>query len=239
MRTNIAVSTALAGLAALVLAADGDKAIIQGDGAKDLPADSWQAVAEAPTNSTTSKFTGFDVSKAFPSSEQEGWELSIDVKENAKGSNGNVTATVMSINPPSDNTTIDDSWQFCVYAFNVKATSAYAYHSGQTNSCNNLVNSECVDDLKRNGASAAAEGCKGYSTTASCLRDLDEQSAMALSLSGKLLPVSPLLLLYWLPVKLWNHSTNNRFPALLHEQPRMLQTLSAKMQLSSVAWMVE
>lgn len=162
-----------------------DNVSVIGDRATDVSADAWKDIANFPTNTSTSKFTGFNISKAYPSSEQDGWQLTINVKEDVKGPNGNITATVMSITSPS-NRTIDSSWHFCTCAFNVKATSAAAYFSGQKDSCNNLVSSECIDDLKKNAArNSATSGCKAYSTTPGCLRNLDEQSAKALSLSCK------------------------------------------------------
>lgn len=187
MRANIVAAFTFVGVASLVCAAD--NVIIVGDGASDVSANTWKDVASSPTNSTTSKFTGFDVSMDYPGSEQDGWELSVDVKENAKGPNGNITATVLSISRPS-NGTFDKSWHFCVYAFTVKATSSYAYFAGQKDSCNNLVAAECIDDLKKNAVkNSATDSCNAYSTTPSCLRDLDEeQKAKVLSLSGKFHP---------------------------------------------------
>ena len=179
------MASALAALASLASAADNSSAIVVGAGASDISDSTWKSVVDAPTNATTSKFTGFDISKKFPSSEQSGWELGIDVKDGAKGSNGNVTATVMSVTAPNGNVSVDDSWHFCLYAFTVKATSATAYTTGQNNSCSNLVISECVDDLKSNAVkSFSSDGCKAYDTTASCLRDLESQTGKVVSISG-------------------------------------------------------
>lgn len=186
MRTNLVAACAVVGLAWLTSAAD--DAIVVGTNSGEVSANTWKDIASSPTNITTSSFTGFDISKAYPSSEQEGWELSIGVKENVKLSSENITATVMSISRPS-NGDVDSSWHFCVYTFNVRSISSYAYYAGQKDSCNNLVAPECIDDLKKIAVkNSATDSCNAYSSTASCLRDLDEQSAMTLSVSGKSYP---------------------------------------------------
>lgn len=182
MRFQIAVAFIIC-LARIASAAD--NAIVIGPKATEVTIDAWRDVVSSPTNGTTSKFKGFDTSKPYPGSEQEGWELSIGVKEYVNVSNSNGTATIMSINPPS-NGSFDNSWHFCLYTFNVNPRSAAQYYGGQKDSCSNLVAKECIDDIKKNAVkNSATDGCTAYQTTPSCLRDISEQSALVLSVPGE------------------------------------------------------
>ncbi|OAQ64131.1 hypothetical protein VFPPC_05462 [Pochonia chlamydosporia 170] len=97
-----------------------DNVSVIGDRATDVSADAWKDIANFPANTSTSKFTGLNISKAYPSSEQDGWQLTINVK-----------------------------------------------------------------DDKNAARNSATSGCKAYSTTPGCLRNLDEKSAKALSLSSR------------------------------------------------------
>ena len=183
------VTTALLGLAALASAADNNTAaILTGDGAKDVSAKTWDEVISLPTNSSTAKFTGFDLAKGYPSTEQADWQLKIAVKSELPE---DLTATVMSLSPPDGKTLdkVDDSWHLCVYAFNVKATSATRWGSGKKDSCNGLVAPECMKNLRSDAVGKYASGsCPDYSTVPACLRDLEEQTSLSLSLSGESIP---------------------------------------------------
>lgn len=188
-----AAAAALLGLAALASAADDSAtAIVTGANAKDVSAKTWAEVMDSPTNSSSAKFTGFDITKGYPGAEQPGWQLKIATKSDLPG---NLTATTMSIAPPEGKKLdkVDDSWHLCVYAFNVKATSATAWGSGKNESCTGLVAPECIKHLKKDALSNYATGsCPDYSTRPACLRDLEEQTSMSLSLSGEFPPSSTL-----------------------------------------------
>ncbi|POR39021.1 Uncharacterized protein TPAR_00788 [Tolypocladium paradoxum] len=187
MRT--AAAAALLGLAALASAADNNTtAILTGANAKDVSSKTWAEVLDSPTNSSSAKFTGFDVTKGYPGAEQPGWQLEIGVKSDMPG---NLTATVMSIAPPEGKKLdkVDDSWHLCVYAFNVNAASAASWGSGKNDSCSGLVAVECLKNLQKDALSNYATGsCPDYSTKPACLRDLVEQTSMSLSLSAKDIP---------------------------------------------------
>jgi hypothetical protein len=184
MRANIITAYTFAGL--LWLAGATDDTIVIGPGSDAVSADAWNDVLSSPTNSTISKFSGFDTSKSYPSSKQSGWELSIGVKSNVNGADGNITASVMSISRPGSNNTVDSSWHFCLYVFSVKPSSSSNYLPGQNNSCSNLVEPQCIEDLKKLAVSnSSQDGCGAYSTTPSCLKNFEQQSAKALSVSGK------------------------------------------------------
>ncbi|KAK4087698.1 hypothetical protein Purlil1_8029 [Purpureocillium lilacinum] len=186
MRADAATMAAVLGLATLVCAADDKTTIYAGPNAQDISSETWQQVLDSPTNSSTANMTGFDVTKAYPGSEQEGWRLKIGVRGGLDGDGK--TATVMSLAPPAGGelANVSDTWHLCVYAFDVKASSATRWGSGKTPSCSGLVADECVDQLSKDAvAGYAKDSCPEFSTKPACLRDLPEQTAMALSLSAK------------------------------------------------------
>ncbi|KAJ6445504.1 mitochondrial chaperone BCS1 [Purpureocillium lavendulum] len=186
MRANSAVVTALAALAAFASAADDKDVIYTGPKAQDISTETWQKVLDSPTNSSTAHFTGFDITKAYPSSEQEGWQLKIGVKGGLDGDG--TTGTVMSLSAPGGGklANVSDTWHLCVYAFNVKVSSATSWGSGKKPSCKGLVANECIDQISKDAAAVYSSGkCPVYDTKPACLRDLPEQTAMALSLPAR------------------------------------------------------
>ncbi len=192
MYTKAAVASALTLAAGLVRAED---AIFVGDKAADVSLDTWEDVAKQPNATSTAKFPGVDITKAYPGESKDGWELSVAVKNNitGPGDSGFFTGTTMSIAYPGDDASADDSWHFCLYTFIVHPSSATSdgFVAGSDPSCKDLVAYECIDDLKKNAIkNYAKDGCPAFKTTASCLRDLDEQSGSPLSVSGKTVPCS-------------------------------------------------
>lgn len=192
MYTRTAVASALTLAAGLVRAED---AIFVGDKAAEVSLDTWESVANQPNASSTAKFTGVDFTKAYPGEPKDGWELTISVKNNltGPGDEGFFTGTTMSIAFPEggDDAEADDSWHFCLYTFIVHPSSATSdgFVAGSDPSCMNLVGGECIDDLKKYAVdNYAKDSCPTFKTTASCLRDLDEQRPSALSVSGKTFP---------------------------------------------------
>jgi hypothetical protein len=196
MYTKAAVASALTLAAGITRA---EEAVYVGEKAADVSLETWESVADQSNATSTAKFPGVDITKAYPGEAKDGWELTIAVKNNITGPGDDAdslfTGTTMSIAYPEggDNATVDDSWHFCLYSFMVKPSSAKSdgFVAGSTPSCKDLVGSECIDDLKKNAVkNYAKDSCPVYKTTPSCLRDLEEvQEGMALSVSGRFLPV--------------------------------------------------
>ncbi|KND87564.1 hypothetical protein TOPH_07850 [Tolypocladium ophioglossoides CBS 100239] len=186
MRT--ATAAALLGLAALAAADNSATAILTGAHSSDVSSQTWEQVMDSPTNSSSAKFTGFNLTQGYPGTQQQGWQLKIGVKT---GLPSNLTATAMSIAPAAGQELgkVDDSWHLCVHTFSVKASSAGNWGSGKNDSCSGLVAVECIQNLVKDAASNyATDSCPDYSTKPACLRDLEQQTSLSLSLSAKNIP---------------------------------------------------
>ena len=183
MLTSSFVAIALMRLAAPVIAAD---PLLEGASAGDVSDDVWGSIMKSPNATSNATFSGYDITKSFPSSAQDGWQLSIALKKELDDPNGDgeLTGTTMSLMAPDDSASkVDDSWRICLHVFTVNPASADTWGSGENPSCDGLVAKECVDDLQKNAVKNFGDGCPTYSTTPSCLRDLPDQKSMALAVT--------------------------------------------------------
>ncbi|UNI19216.1 hypothetical protein JDV02_005416 [Purpureocillium takamizusanense] len=72
----------------------------------------------------------------------------------------------------NNNNNVSDTWHLCVYAFDVKPSSASRWDSGKTPSCRGLVADECVDQLSKDAAASyARDSCPAFDTKPACLPD--------------------------------------------------------------------
>ncbi|KAK5996624.1 hypothetical protein PT974_01961 [Cladobotryum mycophilum] len=169
--TTLLTLTTLSPSLSLALAQEvfiGQDAIYVGPKARNISSNVWDSIASNPNATSSTTFIGYDLSKPFPSSQQDGWTLSI--------------ATGGTCSPQSH------TWHVCLYAFSVKPGSARAdgWGTGENPSCEHLLPPECLDDLQNLGAQKfRGDACALFDPGPSCSKDLDQEIGMVLSVSAE------------------------------------------------------
>lgn len=184
MKSTLALSAA-----ALLAVARAQDPIVQGEFAEDVSSDEWNSIAEDPNLTDSVSFSGKDVSSPYPGSNQNGWELSLAVKDDLEapeGAEGDaLTASTISLSAPDGETEFDDSWRLCLHVFPVQTSSAGDGFGHEFDpDCNGLVATECVDDLRKQARNKFGAGCESWKITPSCLRDLNDQKGWSTTING-------------------------------------------------------